>query len=175
MTEQEKVVEALQTAVLMENDGINCYRQAAADSKNEAGRQLLKSLADDEDAHLHKLEAIYKEISASKSWPATSFEPEAESRLRSIFTNACQVNGVNVDAVAAELDILKTAIDKEKKSYDFYERQISKTTYDVEREFYEKIAAEERGHELLLIDYREYLSDPAGWFVKTEHSSFDGG
>ncbi len=45
MTEQEKVLEALQTAVLMENDGGECYRQAAVGSTNEAGRRLLQSLA----------------------------------------------------------------------------------------------------------------------------------
>jgi hypothetical protein len=31
--------------------------------------------------------------------------------------------GVNVKAGGTELDAIKTAIDKEKKSYDFYEHQ----------------------------------------------------
>ena len=34
---------------------------------------------------------------------------------------------------------------------------------------------EERGHYLALVDYREYLIDPAGWFRKAEHHSLDGG
>jgi len=37
------------------------------------------------------------------------------------------------------------------------------------------LAQEEREHELALLDYHDYLSDPAGWFVKSEHSSLDGG
>jgi len=32
-----------------------------------------------------------------------------------------------------------------------------------------------QAHELALIDYYDYLSDPAGWFVKKEHPSLDGG
>jgi hypothetical protein len=37
------------------------------------------------------------------------------------------------------------------------------------------VAAEEREHHLILLDYYEYLKDPAGWFVKKEHPSLDGG
>lgn len=74
-----------------------------------------------------------------------------------------------------ELDAVKIAIDKEKKSYDFYERQVTNATYDAEKCFYRSLAAEERAHELALIDYYDYLSDPAGWSVKKEHPSLDGG
>ena len=175
MTKQEKLVEALQTAVAIEIDGRECYREATAGSKNEAGRKLLESLAEEEDTHLHKLETIYNNINANKSWPAINFEPGAESKLKSIFTNACQATGVDVEGADTELDVLKTALDKEKKSYDFYERQAQKAIYGVERDFYKKIAAEEKEHELALLDYYEYLIDPAGWFVKTEHPSLDGG
>jgi len=41
-------------------------------------------------------------------------------------------------------------------------------------EFYEAVAAEEQVHHQVLLDYKEYLSDPAAWFVKSEHPSLDG-
>ena len=44
-----------------------------------------------------------------------------------------------------------------------------------EKDFYEKIAGEERGHKLILLDYYEYMKDPGGWYVKAEHTSLDGG
>ena len=80
-TEQEKVLEALQTALLMENDGKECYLQAAVGSKNEAGRKLLQSLAEEEDIHRHKLETIYNAISADKSWPQSTSIPDGEQEL----------------------------------------------------------------------------------------------
>ncbi|MCK4722939.1 MAG: hypothetical protein KAT75_06530 [Dehalococcoidia bacterium] len=43
------------------------------------------------------------------------------------------------------------------------------------RKLFQILATEERGHYLTLLDYREYLSDPAGWFVTQEHPSLDGG
>ena len=66
-------------------------------------------------------------------------------------------------------------IDKEKKSYDFYNRQSENGTYNVERDFYEALAAEEREHELILVDYYEYLTNPVDWFTRMEHHSLDGG
>ena len=83
--------------------------------------------------------------------------------------------GVSEGALTSEFDAIKSAIDKEKESYDFYELQSKDATYEAERSFYEALAREERDHELVLLDYYEYLADPAGWFVKKERHSLDGG
>ena len=44
-----------------------------------------------------------------------------------------------------------------------------------EREFYKALAAEEKEHELILVDYYEYLTNPVDWFTRMEHHSLDGG
>jgi len=41
----------------------------------------------------------------------------------------------------------------------------SRRPIGAERDFYETIAGEERGHKLILLDYYEYLHDTAAWFV----------
>ncbi|MBA7613965.1 hypothetical protein ES703_21226 [subsurface metagenome] len=97
------------------------------------------------------------------------------SRLRTIFTEVVAEVGSNVKAPDIELDAVATAMDLENKTYDFYKSQTENVSYDAERDFYESLAAEERGHHQILLDYYEYLKDPAGWFVKTEHPSLDGG
>ena len=68
-------------------------------------------------------------------------------------------------APATELDAVKKAMDMENKTYDFYKSQGEKANYDAEREFYEGLASEEREHHMILLDYYEYLKDPASWFV----------
>ena len=78
-------------------------------------------------------------------------------------------------AGTTELDAIQTAMDMENKTYDFYKGQGRSAAYNAERDFYETLAAEEREHHLILLDYYEYLKDPAGWFVKTEHPSLNGG
>ena len=174
-SERAKTLEALQVAIKMEIDGKELYRQAAAGSRNEAGRKLLQSLAEEEDVHRHKLEEIYKAVNANKTWPATGFEPDRVMKLSAAFAGTCRMTSANVPGVATEFDAINIAIQKEKESYDFYECRAQEATYQLERDFYEKVAAEERGHELVLVDYAEYLTDPAAWFVKTEHPSLDGG
>ena len=62
----------------------------------------------------------------------------------------------------------------ENKTYDFYQDQLRGAAYDAERDFYQALSAQEKEHHLVLLDYYEYLKDPAGWFVGKEHHSLDG-
>ncbi len=174
-TEQERTLEALQAAIQMELDGKECYMQASQESGNEVGRQLLRSLAEEEDTHRQKFIEIYNAIQKRKGWPAATSPTDKGKTLRDLLETICKAIGISAEASVNELDALNTAIDKEKKSYDFYEKQSQVAMYDIEKDFYKALAAEEREHELILLDYYEYLTNPAGWFVKIEHPSLDGG
>jgi len=174
-TEQDKTLQALQIAIQMEIDGKQYYLKATRESSNELGRKLLQSLAAEEDTHRQKFEEIYDTIRNNKAWPLTDFQPDGGKRLRTIFARTTEEMGSNVRAPLTELVALQTAMDMENKTCDFYKSQGEKAIYDVERAFYETLAGEEREHHLILLDYYEYLKDPAGWFVKKEHPSLDGG
>ena len=174
-TEQTQTLDALKIAIQMEIDGKKCYLQASKGSNNELGKKLLKSMAAEEDVHRKKFREIYEAIRNKKGWPKTDFKPDGGRRLRTLFAGTCAAIGANVEALDSEFDAIETAIDKESKSYDFYSRQSKEAIYPAEREFYDTLAAEEHEHHLILVDYREYLKNPAGWFVQKEHPSLDGG
>jgi len=174
-TEQDKTLKALQVAIQMEIDGKQYYLKASQESSNEAGKKLLQSLAAEEDTHRQKFEQIYKAIQAQRAWPVTDFQPDGGKRLRTIFAKATAESSADVKAPAGELDAVQTAMAMENKTYDFYKSQGENATYDAERDFYNTLTAEEREHYLILLDYYEYLKDPAGWFVTKEHPSLDGG
>jgi len=173
-TEQAKTLKALQIAIQMEIDGKEYYLKASQESSNELGKKLLQSLAAEEDVHRQKFEEIYNAISRKKAWPRTDFQPDGGKRLRTLFAQAIKEIGSNVKAPTTELDAVQTAMGMENKTYDFYKNQGKRATSDAERDFYQALAAEEREHHSVLLDYYEYLKDPAGWFVKTEHPSLDG-
>jgi len=175
VTEQDKALQALQIAIQMEIDGKDYYLKASQESGNELGRKLMESLAAEEDIHRQKFIEIYDAISSKKAWPVTDFQPDRGKRLRTIFAKASEEIGINVKAPVTELDAVKTAMDMENKTRDFYKTQSENATYGAERDFYETLAAEERGHHLVLQDYYQYIKDPAGWFVAKEHPSLDGG
>lgn len=174
-TEYEMTLEGLQTSIQMEIDGKEYYLKASQTSGNELGKTLLETLSREEDSHRRRFETIFTAISAKKDWPATDLQPDGGKGLRTIFARATEKLGSDVEAVATELDTVKTAMDMENKTYDFYKRRGGTAIHEAEKEFYETLAGIEQEHHLILLDYYEYLKDPAAWFVKSEHPSLDGG
>ncbi len=174
-SEQNKTLEALQIAIQMEIDGKEYYLKASQESSNELGKKLLKSLAAEEDIHRQKFQEIYNTIRNKKAWPVTDFQPDGGKKLRTIFARAIEEMRSTVKPLATELDAVQTAIEMENKTHNLYKSQMENATHNTTREFYETLAMEEREHQLILLDYYEYLKDPAGWFVRKEHPSLDGG
>lgn len=172
--EQDKTLRALQVAIQMEIDGKEFYLKASRESGNELGRKLLESLASEEDLHRQKFEEIYRALKEEKGWPETNFKPDGGKSLRTLFATATEAGSV-MKAQVTELDAVKTAMAMENKTYDYYKDQSQTATYDGERDFYQALMAQEREHYLVLLDYYEYLKDPAAWFVQKEHPSLDGG
>ena len=173
--EQDRTLQALQMAIRMEIDGKAYYLKASRESSNELGKKLLNTLAWEEDSHRRKFEEIYNSIRDKKAWPVIDFQPSWGQKLRTIFATETEKMTTGGKAPESELDAVKTAMGMENKTYDYYKNQGKAATLDAEREFYEAVAAEEQEHHMVLLDYYEYLKDPASWFVKTEHPSLDGG
>ena len=174
-TEQNTTLEGLKTAIQMEIDGKQFYLKASQKSSNEAGKKLLTELAAEEDIHRQKFEEIFESIRDKNAWPAVSFKSDGGSHLRTLFSRAIGQAGKSFKALDSELGAVQTAVDMEGKTYDFYINQGLSTSYPAAREFYEALSAQEREHQLILLDYQEFLKDPNGWFVGKEHPTLDGG
>jgi len=173
--EREKTLEGLKTAIQMEIDGKVFYLEASSISKNEMGKKLLESLSKEEDYHRQKFEEIYAVIEKKMGWPKTKFEPNGGKQLRTIFSELMSDISTEKETLQTEIDTVQKAMDMESASRDFYNRQRENSVHIAEKQFYEKVADEERQHFLVLLDYFEYLKDPAAWFVEKEHPSLDGG
>jgi rubrerythrin len=173
--EQEKTLGALKTAIQMEIDGKEFYLKASESSQNELGKKLLKQLAAEEDIHRKVFEDIYRDIGAKKGWPEGKFRPDGGRGLRTVFARAIEDMDRNVSAIPTELDSVQKAMEMENKTYDYYRGRIPKAAYDAERQFYEALSIQEEEHHRVLLDYYEFLKNPAAWFVQKEHPSLDGG
>ena len=174
-TEKDKTLEALKIAMQMENDGKEYYLRLSQQSSNELGKKLLETLSCEEDYHRQRFEEIYNTVRDKKEWPTLSLQTDAGEMLRSIFSSATEKIAAEAKTVATEIDAVKTAMEMENRSYDFYKNQERNSTYPSESKYYQALANEEREHHLVLLDYYEYLQDPAAWFAAKEHSSQDGG
>jgi rubrerythrin len=173
--EQNATLEGLQTALQMEIDGKEFYLKSSKASKNELGKELLKKLAAEEDIHRKVFQNIYNTIKNKKGWPDVTFTGDGGKNLRTVFVVALEAMDKSVDAMPEEIDAVQTAMGMENKTFDFYNSRGKQAASDAEKELYSSLTMQESEHYRVLQDYYEFLKDPAGWFVKTEHTSVDGG
>jgi hypothetical protein len=174
MTGQEKTMQALQYAIQMEIDGKELYLKASHESGNELGKKLMTSLAQQEDYHRRKFEQIYEAIRKFSKWPVVDFKQDSGKILRTIFADETTNPTTAIKVAQSEIDAVQKAMQIEDKSYDLYHQRFGQVAKGAERDFYETISNEERQHKLVLLDYYEFLHDPAEWYVKAEHHSLDG-
>jgi len=173
--EAKRMMEILQDAIQMEVDGKEFYQQASRRSSNRLARELFQRLADEEDDHQKKFQQIYEALKEGQDWPDVKPPSEKGKRLKSIFAEATKELGSKIKVSQSELDTIKTAMDMENKTYDFYHSRSEQSTFPVEKQFYQALAADERGHYLALLDSYEYLTDPVGWFTVKERWTLEGG
>jgi rubrerythrin len=159
----------------MEIDGKEYYQKASRQSDNRVGTELFEWLAAEEDKHRRIFGGIYNAIRKQKAWPEVGMRPRQAAILDTIFSREMKVAASTVKATGTELDGIAKAMEMEDRTREFYKSQDQKTVYDALKKLYSALAAEEEGHYLTLVDYREYLIDPAGYFRKAEHHSLDGG
>lgn len=173
-TERERTLEGLQAAIQMEVDGKAFYLKTSRESTNEAGRNLLSSLATEEDFHRRTFEQIYDAIREREAWPDVDPHAERAPALQTVFAGETKRRDASA-APATELDAVRTGMTMENKTYDFYTARSRDAEYAAEREFYTAIAAQERVHHTLLMELYEFLKDPAQYYTGKEHPSLDAG
>jgi len=159
----------------MEIDGKQFYLKASQTSGNELGRKLLEKLAEEEDIHRQVFEGIYKQIEKDQGWPEKPFQPDGGRGLRTIFARALDAMDMELQALPSELEAVQKAMEMENKTYDFYNEHGKQAGFAAEKQFYQALAMQEEEHHRVLLDYYEFLKDPAAWFVQKEHPSLDGG
>ena len=172
LNEQNRVLSALETSIMIEIDGKTFYVKASQDSTSEAGKELFSQLAIEEDTHRTLFEQIYEATRKERGWP--DLEIQLIPGARTLFSRDESKN-VFKAALSSEILAVQTALGMEEKSFEFYEAQMKTAGSGSEMRFYRQLAAQERGHHLALIEYLEYLQDPASYFIKMEHHTLDGG
>ncbi len=76
----------------------------------------------------------------------------------------------------ALVDVLQPCVSFNRSyAYDFYNEHGKHAGFEAEKQFYQALAMQEEEHHRVLLDYYEFLKDPAAWFVQKEHPSLDGG
>ena len=77
--------------------------------------------------------------------------------------------------IMTPVEVIKTAMQLEKKAYDAYMEWAGVTDNPTEEDILKKIALEENEHWRILDDTLLYLTNPAEWNIKEEKPLIDGG
>jgi len=175
MPSSESTTQVLELALKMEKEGREFYLKAGQKSQDQLGQKLFRALADAELEHMEKIKKIHAALIGAARWPEgeTSF---VKGKLpRTAFAEALDNLGRLVKATSDDLEALRMGMDLENKGLLFYLDRSGQATASGERQFYQALVAEERGHYLLLFDSYEYLTDPQAYLVRKEHHGLDAG
>jgi Fur family ferric uptake transcriptional regulator len=143
--------DALRIAIATERSGFDFYTRAARLTRDERGRAVFQSLADEEEHHLGTLETRYKELLAR--------DPQLESRPTFLFFKGA-ANGLfeeGADMLSRGVDdeqALLIGIRCERSSHRFFKKYGERFEDSEGKQIFLEFAAEEREHLALLI--REY-------------------
>ena len=145
--------DALRIAIATERSGLEFYSRAAQATRDPHGRAVFTRLADDERAHLAKLEDRYQRLLAA--------DPQLESRPTFLFfkgaanglfaAGADQLRRDSVD----DLEALRIGIRCERGSHRFFKRYGERFEDSEGKQVFLEFAEEERQHlEMLIREYR---------------------
>jgi rubrerythrin len=173
-SEQEATFSGLQTAIQMEIDGKEFYLKSSKAIRNEPGTKLFQTLAAEEDIHQRVFTEIYNKLKSKQKWPDVKTPAHDTNKLPTVFKAAIEKLGKDHITMKAELDAVKTGMEMENKTLDFYKNRSAKAGFSAEKQLYDSFAGQESEHFRLLQDYYEFLTSPADYFKKTEHTMMDG-
>jgi rubrerythrin len=167
------ILKDLQMAIQMEKDGKKFYEDAAQKAKSDGTKEIFTYLAKGEVYHIQRIEEIYGALQKNPSWTEAMCEFSPPQEDPKIFSAALAKGNMGTGD-ADDLKALDIGLKMEQQSIDFYQRLAKQAQDPMERRFLLSLVNEERGHYYYLVDYRNYLVDPADWYYIKEMGNVDG-
>lgn len=169
---QERLT-ALKTAIQLEKDGEEYYKNAAKKSSTPFAQELFKQLAAEEKIHLKKVEVLYKAL-GEKGSPSENLKlTKPASAIQDVFKKATGELKDKAPAGSTDLEAIKTAMGMEEQSITLYDELEKAAKDSFTKRFFVLLSYEERGHYLSLVDAYDYLVDPPAWLELKEKIMLD--
>ena len=176
MNDVKYCLEILEKAITFEEEGMAFFQDRAQNAPSTLERNLFNSLAKDEaghKAHLIKMREDVLRENSLEVLPDVSDEHVAS--LRGIFDAAIEGANDPYNYEVEELEILKGAMDVERRGYHMYAKAAADLPAGRAREIFEHLAAEEQNHFALLKNTYDFMDDPEGFDGFDGFAMLDGG
>ncbi|MGD0021455.1 MAG: ferritin family protein [Smithellaceae bacterium] len=169
-----KRMNALKFALENEQKEREFYLANARRTKNMAGKNMFKQIADEEKEHYEVLKKLNEKWQQQKKWPATVPLKVRKSLAGSILKAMAGKKAARIAGNEDDLKAIRTAIDFEARGVALYTKLEKESADPKEKAFFNLIASVERDHLLSLRDTEEFLTDPATWYQNAEKPALDG-
>ena len=177
MTDELKFcLKILEEAIKFEEEGMSFFKEREKSAPSAIERSVFASLAADEAGHRAYLVKMRDEMIAKNDVSAIQLEEDDHGRgAREIFAGALEAVADTDPYSTDELEILRGALEVERRGYKMYSEAAKGVTSASAKETFEHLAAEELEHFRLLSNTLDYLSDPDGFHGFDESPMLDGG
>ena len=170
-----KRLNALKFALENEQKERDFYLANARRTKNLAGKNMFKQIADEEKEHYEVLKKLHDQWEMKKKWPATVPLEVRKSLAGSILKSLSDKKAARFKGNEDDLKAIRTAIDFEARGMALYTKLEKESADPKEEKFFNLIASIERQHFLSLCETELFLTDPATWYQNMEKPILDGG
>ncbi len=174
--ETSVALSVLREAVRNEVDGKAMYQQAAERTQVELGRDMFRSFAEEEEQHIHVLQAQYAELSGSGEWldvEAARKQPRDPSLV--LFPQEAREVEELLPEGTSDLEALKLAMDFEQRAVRMYEKAAADSSNPTAQSFYRQLAEWEGTHYRILDNSYDYLAHKGEWyFQEVEMPMYEG-
>jgi rubrerythrin len=171
-----KCIEILGDAIAFEEEGIRFFSEKAETTGSAMEQKIFRSLAKDEQGHRAYLIGLRDELIKTHNLsPLAASGHDHERTSRQIFESALEGVKDPYEYVPEDLEILKGAMEVERKGYHMYAKAAASVDSPDAKKLFSHLAVEEQGHYDLLKNTYEYIRDPEAWHEYEEGGMLDGG
>ena len=170
----EERLDALNVALANEMREHEFYLNNAKRTANPMGKAMFQQIASEELEHYERLKQLSGIWKKQEKWPETVPLRVKNTVVKDVLKDFVKKAASMPAGDDDDLKAIRTAIDFEAKGAAFYARLSEEVIDHREKAFFNLLAGIEQEHFASLKDTEEYLTDPAGWYRKTERSGLDG-
>ena len=160
-----QTLQAIETAIQIEKDGLAFYTGAAKQTGNASGKKMFQSLARDEAAHQKLFEAVRRSLLQEGNWlspeEVAAISP-GEFGRSPIFPVGNEISAAEIPQ--RELAALQRGIEAEESAIAFYSEQMEKADDPEAKAMYAYLVEQEEGHRTILEGEYDYLNRTGFWF-----------
>lgn len=157
---ENKPVEIIKGALLLERKGKAFYEQVAKQAKHEAVRRIFQMMAREEEQHVEVLTRQYVNLVHDGKLTEMHYESKPIESSQSILSAEIrqQISGADFEAAA-----LSAALGLEERAVQYYSTQAAAAISPLEKELYQWLANWEKTHLKLLVEIDNELKESV-WY-----------